>query len=157
MRNPWRFSFDRSTGDLVIGDVGQGAREEIEFFPKGKGIGRNLGWRPREGRAQNPTYPGETAPGAFTPQFDYTHAGGNCSITGGYVVRDTRVPSLRGRYLFGDYCKGEIFSLKLSASGARSRRSLGLTVPQLTSFGEDALGRVYVTSGAGAVYRIAAK
>jgi glucose/arabinose dehydrogenase len=157
VRNPWRFSFDRSAGDLVIGDVGQSAREEIDFFSKGKGAGKNLGWRPREGRIQNPAYPNESAPGAFDPQYDYSHADGSCSITGGYVVRDKRVSALLGRYVYGDYCKGDLFSIKLSDARATSRRNLGLHVDQLTGFGEDALGRVYATSQAGSVYRIVAR
>jgi glucose/arabinose dehydrogenase len=157
VRNPWRFSFDSRTGDLIIGDVGQSAREEIDFFSKGKGAGKNLGWRPREGRIQNPAYPNESAPGAFDPQYDYSHEGGNCSITGGFVVRDTRVPALSGRYVYGDYCKGDIFSIKLSDARATSRRSLGLNVPNLTGFGQDASGRVYATSGSGPVYRLAAR
>jgi glucose/arabinose dehydrogenase len=157
VRNPWRFSFDRSTGDMVIGDVGQSAREEIDFFSKGKAIGKNLGWRPREGRIQNPAYPNETASGAVDPQFDYTHDGGNCSITGGYIVRDKRVPGILGRYVYGDYCKGDLYSIRLSDKRATSRRSLKLHVDQLTSFGEDALGRVYAVSGGGSVYRLVAK
>jgi glucose/arabinose dehydrogenase len=158
VRNPWRFSFDRSTGDLTIGDVGQGAREEIDFFSKGRGAGKNLGWRPFEGRIRTPGIStSETAPGAVAPQYDYSHAGGNCSVTGGYVVRDKRVPSLAGRYVYGDYCKGDLFSIKLSDARATSRKSLGLHVDQLTSFGEDELGRVYATSQAGPVYRLVAR
>jgi glucose/arabinose dehydrogenase len=159
VRNPWRFSFDRSNGDLVIGDVGQSAREEIDFFSRksGGGKGKNLGWRPREGRIQNPAYPNERAPGAFDPQFDYSHGDGSCSVTGGYIVRDSRVPGLRGRYVYGDYCKGDLFSIKLSDARATSRRRLGLNVSQLTGFGEDALGRVYATSQDGPVYRLVAR
>jgi glucose/arabinose dehydrogenase len=157
VRNPWRFTFDRSTGDLVIGDVGQGAREEITFFSEGKGAGKNLGWRPREGKIQNPSFPNERAPGAVSPQYDYSHNDGSCSVTGGYVGRDSRTPGLRGRYVFGDYCKGDLFSIKLTDSRATSRRSLGLNVPQLTSFGEDSLGRMYAVSQDGPVYRLVAR
>ncbi len=154
VRNPWRFSFDRSTGDLTVGDVGQDRQEEVTFFERGKGRGRNLGWRPFEGRLRNFNEP---APGAVSPQLVYGRAGGNCSVTGGYVVRDPGLSALRGRYVYGDYCAGRLYSVKLSRSSARGRRSLGLTVPQLTSFGEDAAGRVYAVSGNGPVYRLASR
>ncbi len=159
LRNPWRFSFDRSKGDLVIGDVGQETREEIDFAPRSRGSGRgvNYGWRVREGKIQNPAYPGERAPGAVGPVLDYPHSSGRCSITGGYVVRDRGVPGLYGRYVYGDYCGGRLMSVRLKPGKARSNRSLGLTVPGLSSFGEDALRRVYATSSEGAVYRFAAK
>jgi glucose/arabinose dehydrogenase len=159
LRNPWRFSFDRSKGDLVIGDVGQETREEIDFAPRSRGSGRgvNYGWRPREGKIQNPAHPGERAPGAVGPVLDYSHSRGRCSITGGYVVRDRAVPALYGRYVYGDYCAGRLMSVRLKPGRARSNRSLGLTVPSLSSFGEDASGRVYATSSEGPVYRFAAK
>jgi glucose/arabinose dehydrogenase len=159
LRNPWRFSFDRSKDDLVIGDVGQESREEIDFAPRSKGGGRgvNYGWRPREGKIQNPAWPNERAPGAVGPVLNYSHSGGRCSITGGYVVRDRRVPALYGRYVYGDYCGGRLMSVRLKPGRARSNRSLGLTVSSLSSFGEDASGRVYATSSEGSVYRLAAK
>jgi len=159
LRNPWRFSFDRSKGDLVIGDVGQETREEVDFAPRSRGAGRgvNYGWRVREGKIQNPAYPDERVSGAVGPVLDYSHSSGRCSITGGYVVRDRRVPGLYGRYVYGDYCGGRLMSVRLKPGKARSNRSLGITVPSLSSFGEDAVGRVYVTSSEGAVYRFAAK
>ena len=154
LRNPWRFSFDRSTGDLTIGDVGQGAIEEIDFASKGEARGVNYGWRPFEGRRRNFEEP---APGAVEPVLELTHDDGNCSVTGGYVVRDPQLSSLTGRYVYGDFCRGELRSARLSAGSASGDRSLGLkTVDQLSSFGEDALGRVYVVSLAGPVYRLAA-
>ncbi len=154
LRNPWRFSFDRSTGDLTIGDVGQGAIEEIDFASKGEARGANYGWRPFEGRRRNFE---EQAPGAVQPVLELTHDDGNCSVTGGYVVRDPQLSSLTGRYVYGDFCRGELRSARLSAGSASGDRSLGLkTVDQLSSFGEDALGRVYVVSLAGPVYRLAA-
>lgn len=158
LRNPWRFSFDRRTGDLVIGDVGQDTREEIDFAPRSQGAGRgvNYGWRVREGRIQNPAYPGERAKGATGPVLDYSHAGGRCSVTGGYVVRDRKV-SLYGRYVYGDYCEGTIYSVRLKPGGASDRRPIGAKVPLLNSFGEDAAGHVYVTSQSGAVYRIVSR
>ena len=153
LRNPWRFSFDRRTSDIVIGDVGQNAIEEIDFRTKGTARGVNFGWRPWEGRRRNFN---ESAPGAVFPQLTKTHSDGWCSITGGYVVRDRALGALYGRYVYGDYCKGELRSVKLSQSGARGDRALGLrTVSSLSSFGEDARGRVYVASLNGPVYRFA--
>ncbi|MEA2272023.1 MAG: hypothetical protein QOI98_731, partial [Solirubrobacteraceae bacterium] len=154
LRNPWRFSFDRRTGDLVIADVGQDAIEEVDFVRKGRGRGANFGWRPFEGRRRN--FPGESAPGAIAPVLQLTHSAGNCSITGGYVVRDRRVPSLVGRYVYGDLCVGRIRSARLTTGSAQGDRALTVgKVANLSSFGEDALGRVYATSLDGPVYRLA--
>jgi glucose/arabinose dehydrogenase len=155
LRNPWRFTFDRVTQDLVIGDVGQDLVEEIDFVRKDRGRGANFGWRPLEGRRRNFDEP---APGAVAPVLTKTHADGWCSITGGYIVRDRAVPGLYGRYVYGDYCKGQLRSARLTAGHARGDRAIpGLrTVPALDSFGEDARGRVYVVSQAGPVYRFAA-
>jgi glucose/arabinose dehydrogenase len=152
LRNPWRFSFDRKTGDLSIGDVGQDAWEEIDFKRRGNGRGANFGWRPFEGRARYTS--GESAPGHVRPVIVRSHAAGNCSITGGVVVRDRRLGRLRGRYVFGDYCKGRIQSTRLSPRRARGTRRTSMKVSSLSSFGEDAQGRVYVTSLDGPVYRI---
>jgi glucose/arabinose dehydrogenase len=152
LRNPWRYSFDRRTGDLTIGDVGQDKVEEIDFVRRGKGRGANFGWRAFEGRARYA--PGESAPGHVRPVITRTHNQGWCSITGGVVVRDPGLPALRGRYVFGDYCKGDILSARLSAGRARSVRATPLHVDSLSSFGEDARGRVYATSTDGPVYRL---
>jgi glucose/arabinose dehydrogenase len=156
LRNPWRFSFDRADGDLVIGDVGQDAVEEIDFARKGTARGANYGWRPWEGRSRNFDEP---APGAKFPVITKTHADGWCSITGGYIVRDKAVPGLYGRYVYGDYCKGQLRSARLSAGRAAGDQAIpGLpTVGGLDSFGEDAAGRVYVVSQTGPVYRFAAR
>jgi len=153
LRNPWRFSFDRSTGDLTIGDVGQNAIEEIDFARKGEARGANYGWRPFEGRRRNFDEP---APGAVAPVLELPNPP-NCSVTGGYVVRDRGVPGLLGRYVYGDFCKGELRAVRLSAGSASGDRSLGLRkVDSLSSFGEDGIGRVYVVSLGGPVYRFAA-
>jgi glucose/arabinose dehydrogenase len=152
LRNPWRFSFDRRTGDLAIGDVGQDTYEEIDFVRRGKGRGANFGWRPFEGRARYT--PGETAPGRIAPVIVLAHADGNCSVTGGVVVRDRALPALRGRYLYGDFCNARIRSAVLTPSRARSRRRTSLRVPSLSSFGQDAGGRVYAVSLEGPVYRL---
>ena len=155
LRNPWRFSFDRATGDIAIGDVGQNAVEEINFARSGRARGVNYGWRPWEGRRRNFDEP---APGAVFPVLTKSHADGWCSITGGYVVRDPGLPQLRGRYVYGDFCKGQLRAASLRAGGARNDRALGLPqVQSLSSFGEDASGRVYVTSLSGPVYRIASR
>jgi glucose/arabinose dehydrogenase len=155
LRNPWRFSFDRRTGDLEIGDVGQGEVEEIDFATKGAARGVNYGWRPLEGSRRNFQEP---APDAVAPVIELSHADGNCSVTGGYVVRDAALPALLGRYVYGDFCAGRLRSAKLSAGHAEGDAPIpGLAkVDQLSSFGEDARGRVYVTSLSGPVYRLAA-
>jgi glucose/arabinose dehydrogenase len=157
LRNPWRFSFDRATGDLTIGDVGQDAVEEIDFARQGTARGANFGWRPYEGRKR---LFDEPAPGAKFPVITKTHDDGWCSITGGYVVRDRAVPGLFGRYVYGDFCKGELRSARLSGGKAVGDQAIpGLkTISGLASFGEDAAGRVYVVAqGDGTVYRFAAR
>ena len=151
LRNPWRFSFDRSTGDLTIGDVGQNEIEEIDFVRKGKGRGANFGSRPFEGNDR--FAPGESAPGAIKPVITEKHSDGNCSITGGVIIRDPALKSWRGRYVFGDFCRGVIQTAVLSGGRAKSLTDRKLKVPQLSSFGEDAGGRVYATSLDGPVYR----
>jgi glucose/arabinose dehydrogenase len=156
LRNPWRFSFDRSTGDLTIGDVGQNAIEEIDFVSRGQGRGANFGWRPFEGRRRN--FAGEQAPGHVPPVLELSHDAGNCSVTGGYVVRDRALPALAGRYVYGDLCRGELRAARLASGRATGDRALGLPkVESLSSFGEDGRGRVYLTSLAGPVYRLAAR
>lgn len=169
LRNPWRFSFDHATGNMVIGDVGQGAHEEVDLAPSPAagvvgGEGANYGWNCREGFSPYPN-PGASCTGAsgFTePVFDYPHSdpgdgsAHGCSITGGYVVRDPSLGDLYGRYVYADYCVGEVRSLALpSAAGgvASGDRSEGLSVANPVSFGEDSCGRLYVVSQAGTVYR----
>jgi glucose/arabinose dehydrogenase len=152
LRNPWRFSFDRATADLTIGDVGQNAVEEIDFVTRGRGRGANFGWRVFEGNRRN--YSGESAPGHVRPVITYGLGGGNCAVTGGYVVRDRSLGSLYGRYVYGDYCGGILRAVTLRPGRAIGNRSLGLRVPELSSFGEDAAGHVYATSLRGSVYRL---
>ncbi len=155
LRNPWRFSFDRKTADLAIADVGQDEYEEVDFVRRGNGRGANFGWRPFEGFARYT--PGESAPGAVRPVLVTKHSDGNCSITGGVVVRDRKVPGAYGRYLYGDFCKSQIMSARLRLPKAEGVRRTGLEVDGLSSFGEDARGRVYVVSVNGPVYRLAAR
>jgi glucose/arabinose dehydrogenase len=152
LRNPWRFSFDRATGDLTIGDVGQDHVEEIDFRAKGTGRGANFGWRAFEGARRED--PGLRVSGDVKPVLQYTHDRGGCSVTGGYVIRDARLPALAGRYVYGDFCAGDLLTARLRQGGASSRRGLGLHVSSLSSFGEDSRGRVYVVSLDGPVYRL---
>jgi glucose/arabinose dehydrogenase len=154
LRNPWRFSFDSATGDLAIGDVGQDEVEEIDFVRKGRARGANFGWRPWEGRRRNFDEP---APDAIFPVITHTHQAGFCSITGGYVVRDRGVPGLYGRYVYGDYCNSHLRVSTLHTGHASSRTLPVPTISGVSSFGEDATGRVYVTSLNGPVYRFAAR
>jgi glucose/arabinose dehydrogenase len=159
LRNPWRFSFDRATGDLLIADVGQATWEELDFdpFSAGWGAGENFGWDCREGAHDfaDPS-PGISCTGlTFTdPIFEYSNDGSTCAITGGYVVRDPALPELAGRYLYADFCAGQIRSLVPGLPSATDDRSEGLSVDNPSSFGEDANGRLYVASLGGAVYRI---
>ena len=152
LRNPWRFSFDPVTGALAIGDVGQNEFEEIDLVPRSEGLGANFGWSAYEGFAR---FNRDQAAGdAVAPVLVYSHDAG-CSVTGGYVVRDRRLQSLYGRYLYGDYCAGELRSFT-ARPGRRADddRPLGLHIPALSSFGEDNAGHVYATSLEGGVYRL---
>jgi len=146
-RNPWRFSFDRATGSVWIGDVGQDMWEEIDFAPGVQSAGMNFGWSRFEG---NHLYkPSEAAPNAVPPVYEYSHAGGNCAVTGGYVYRGSRIPTMNGVYLFSDECVGHVMGL---ASG--QVRDLGIAQSNLASFGQDASGELYVLSLSGGVFRI---
>ncbi len=150
LRNPWRFSFDARTGDMAIGDVGENRIEEVDFARAGRTGGVNYGWRVFEGRSR---FGSGGARRAVSPVLQYTHAHG-CSVTGGYVVRDPRLPALNGRYVYADYCVGRLFSVLLRPGHARRNHALGPTVPRLTSFGQDARRRIYLTSARGPVYRL---
>ena len=157
LRNPYRFSFDRATGALTIGDVGQDEVEEIDYLPAAPGArrprgGANLGWSIFEG---NRRYRSGTAPGHVPPVIERTHDQGNCSITGGYILRNPAYGTLRGSYVYGDLCDPALRVARLRAGGAGGDRELGPDVPQLVSFGEDARGRVYAVSLEGGVYRLA--
>ncbi|HEU5430359.1 MAG TPA: PQQ-dependent sugar dehydrogenase, partial [Thermomicrobiales bacterium] len=142
LRNPWRFSFDRATGDLYIGDVGQNTMEEIDFQPAGAKGGQNYGWNIFEGTdcyaEANCATDGMTMPVAT-----YTHDQG-CSVTGGYVYRGAAIPALHGVYLFGDYCSGLIWGLGRDASGGWTLSAPVPTKLNISSFGQDASGELYV-------------
>jgi glucose/arabinose dehydrogenase len=169
LRNPWRYSFDRQTGDLYIGDVGQGAVEEIDVEPAGVS-GRNYGWKMMEGNSclgsasgcavapppcNSPLYTG--------PIQTYSHAGGACSITGGYVYRGAAIPSLAGLYFYADYCSAQINSLQWNGAGgftnlvnqtATLAPGGGLSIATVTSFGQDGFGELYIIDQGGEVFKI---
>jgi glucose/arabinose dehydrogenase len=155
LRNPWRFSFDRKSGDLWIGDVGAATYEELDRRPKAL-IGKlaNYGWSHYEGRAVYNRRIGLSAGKLVSPVFVYSHgSGGSCGVIGGYVYRGSRVPAARGRYYFGDLCSGVISSLKLGKRGLPTGgKTFAGRVPSLSSFGEDARGELYALSLDGDLY-----
>jgi glucose/arabinose dehydrogenase len=151
LRNPWRFSFDRESQALTIGDVGQDSLEEVDYTLAGEARGANFGWSAFEGTER--FNEDQEAPGALRPIHTYGRDEG-CSITGGYVVRDPSLPSLLGRYLYGDFCAGELRSFVPNVDGARGDRPLGVDVSGLSSFGEDGAGHIYATSLDGPVFRL---
>ena len=159
LRNPWRFSFDRQTGDLYIADVGQNLWEEVDFEPAGSG-GRNYGWNIMEGLHCFQSAGCDTT-GLAQPVVEYGHGDG-CSITGGYVYRGSAIPELNGVYLYGDYCTGFIrsFTVTLGSAGdphdwtSSLRTQGGATMTGLSSFGQDARGEIYMVRLDGEVYRI---
>ncbi|MDQ4098612.1 MAG: PQQ-dependent sugar dehydrogenase [Actinomycetota bacterium] len=161
LRNPWRFSWDRATRDLWIADVGANASEEIDFLAAGSPVGANFGWSLLEGTR---SVKGDNPPGGILPIFEYDHSGGACSVTGGYVYRGTRVPTLRGVYVYGDACSGQVWGLtqaggeltgqaELSLPGLDGSGAGGYTI---SSFGEDAAGELYLLDLGGGVYRFEA-
>jgi glucose/arabinose dehydrogenase len=153
LRNPWRFSFDRATGDLWIGDVGQNAWEEIDIEPAGAGGGTNFGWNLFEG--DEPFRHARRTPAVTPPVFAYPNRPGRtCAVTGGYVYRGRDVASLAGAYVFADFCLGRIEYLR-PAGGTVEHGILGPVVPNLASFGEDGAGELYALSLSGPVYRLA--
>jgi len=163
-RNPFRFAFDRATGDLYIGDVGEARREELDFEPAFHPGGRNYGWRLKEGRVCfNP--PTNCSPGGLTPPLlEYGHVGSSCtgSITGGAVYRGSAIPGLQGTYFLADFCSGHIASLRYDGvriTELKDRTSAlapggGLRINQPTAIGEDAAGELYVVDFDGEVYKI---
>ena len=152
LRNPWRFSFDRRTGDLWIGDVGQNSWEEIDLEPAGSGGGLNFGWNLFEGSRRFAGHGDRRT--TVLPVHEYVHDGSVCSVTGGYVYRGEAIPSLSGAYVFGDFCAGELLALRLRDGRATEPVLLGPVVRDLASFGEDAKGELYVMSLSGGVYRL---
>ena len=153
LRNPWRFSFDRSSGDLWIADVGQGEYEEVNYQPFTSIGGENYGWRRMEGtHCFNPSTGCNTGT-LVLPVIEYDHSAGGCSVTGGYVYRGAASPRLKGSYIYGDYCSGKIWSA--TRDGARiTIRELLDTNFLISTFGEDVNGELYVADHRGAVYRL---
>ena len=153
LRNPWRFSFDRTTGDLLIADVGQNQWEEVNFLPAGSPGGSNFGWNIMEGTH---CYDRNTCDqtGLVLPVIDYRHEQGRCSITGGYAYRGSQFPTLGGVYFFGDYCSGEIWGMKMGEDGRFSAQVLYRSPSRIASFGEDAAGELYVVDISGGIYQI---
>jgi hypothetical protein len=146
LRNPWRFSFDRATGDIAIGDVGAASWEEINWgAAPGRGRSVNFGWPDSEGDGTFGTDPIVAHPHGGSEAF--------CAIVGGYVVRDPGLPTLRGRYLYGDNCNSSLWTAT-PRTGAGDEVKLPLSVPRLTSFGEDSCGHIYAASLDGPVYRL---
>jgi glucose/arabinose dehydrogenase len=154
LRNPWRFSFDRANGNLYMADVGEGEWEEIDFTPRNSPGLENYGWDVYEGthryEDKSPSGNGKLV----FPIHEYNHEEGRCSVTGGYVYRGSNIPAAKGRYFFGDFCAGTIWSLVVSGDRATDVRQHSLHVDSLSSFGEGRFGELYALSLEGDVYRI---
>ncbi|MFN8470825.1 MAG: PQQ-dependent sugar dehydrogenase [Anaerolineae bacterium] len=157
LRNPWRFSFDRATGDLYIADVGQSVWEEINFQPRSSKGGVNYGWNRMEG---NHCFPPESqcqATGFAAPVAEYNHDEGGCSVIGGYVYRGTAQPGLTGAYLFADYCTGKFWALSRTPDNRWQRTLLTQATLSPSSFGQDEAGELYVVGlSQGELYHIVA-
>ena len=168
VRNPWRCSFDRKTGDFWMGDVGQNAWEEINFMPRGKGSGANYGWRPREGLVETPTggAGGSKPRGAVEPVYVYKHGSGKdqgVSVTGGYVYRGP-ISELQGRYVFADYQNPRIWSFRLERGKAADFKDHtselqpeGGRINLIASFAEDHQGNLFIVDHTGPIYQIVAR
>jgi glucose/arabinose dehydrogenase len=157
LRNPWRFSFDRRTGDLYLGDVGQNAWEEVNFVPRGQ-LRRlqNFGWDVWEGRASYERKARNAAGRLVRPVAVYPlgTAAGHSSVAGGFVYRGAAMPQVRGRYFYGDAGSGTVWSLRMQGGKLRQHRRERFRVPSVVSFGEDARGELYLVSLGGTVYRL---
>ena len=155
LRNPWRFSWDRATRDLYIGDVGQNDWEEVDVrTPAQQGALNNYGWRVWEGRTRYTSDQRPNARGRLVfPVVVYSHDLG-CSITGGYVYRGRSVPTARGRYFYGDYCSDRIWSLRAVHGKLQDNRQESLRVPAISSWGQDASGELYAVSLEGRIYKL---
>ena len=152
LRNPWKFSFDRLTGDLYIADVGQNSIEEVNFQPAGSAGGHNYGWPIMEGSS---CFAGSCNPAEFSPPVtEYTHSDG-CSVTGGYVYRGAAQPNLNGIYFFGDFCTGRIWGMAQTTGGEWENRELLKADIGISAFGEDEDGELYVVDmNNGVIYRV---
>ncbi len=155
LRNPWRFSFDRQTGDLYIGDVGQNKWEEIDFTPRDSPGLENYGWDAFEGTHIFENKQPNSAGHLVSPIAEYSHDDG-CSVTGGFVYRGKRIPAVAGRYFYGDFCSGTIWSLRVVNGRATDLIRHSIKVSGLSSFGEGPSGQLFLVSLNGSVYRLAA-
>ena len=151
LRNPWRFSFDAGTGDLLIGDVGQSQREEIDWAPGDSKGGENYGWSRMEGTL---VFSGEEPANHVPPVHEYGRDGLACSVTGGYVYRGEAIPDLQGQYLFSDYCDGTIRALRMENGEVTGESDLGVNGGEVVAFVEDGDGELYVLDIGGSVFRI---
>jgi glucose/arabinose dehydrogenase len=152
LRNPWRFAFDPATGDLWIGDVGQNAREEIDFVPApAAGRGTNFGWARLEGTR---LVSGPAPPDAVPPIHEYPNPAQGCSVTAGKVYRGTALPALVGQFVFADFCAGRVQAIRRVGGLGTEIVDLRVTATQLSSFGVDGAGNLYVLSLAGGVFRL---
>jgi glucose/arabinose dehydrogenase len=156
LRNPWRFSFDRETGDLWIGDVGQGEWEEIDYTPRDSPGLENYGWDVYEGSHRFEDKEPNPKGRLVMPVAEYSHDHG-CSVTGGFVYRGDAIPAARGRYFYGDYCSGNVWSLALEDGRTSKVTRHRIQVPALSSFGEDSAGELYLVSIEGKVFRLDAR
>ncbi len=152
LRNPWRFSFDQKTGDLYIGDVGGSLQEEVDFQPASSKGGENYGWNLYEGNIGTSNVTGLTF-----PIITYDHVTGGCAIVGGYVYRGKSLPTLDGTYLYGDWCRGTIWSLKRDPSGTWLSEGLLSSGLSITTFGQANDGEIYVGDYKGGVYQLTAQ
>ena len=152
VRNVWRFSFDRANGDLYLGDVGQNTYEEINYHANGTIGGANYGWRIYEGLHY---YTGGSDPANLVlPIAEYSHADGHCSVTGGYVYRGEKIPTLQGVYFFGDFCSGQTWTTYRDASGAWQTDRFVDSPYRIASFGEDEAGELYIVDYSGQIIRL---
>lgn len=151
LRNPWRWSFDRLTGDVYIADVGQGQYEEVNFWSAANGAGANYGWKVYEGNHQ---YSTGSISGAVFPFVEYNHSSGNCSVTGGYVYRGSQIPALQGVYFYGDFCSGQTWTAFRSTAGTWQNQAFKDTSYLISSFGEDQNGELYLTDLNGRLVRL---
>jgi glucose/arabinose dehydrogenase len=151
LRNPWRFSFDAVTNDLWIADVAQDHWESVKFHLGHTPGGQNYGWSRMEGT--HPYY-GQRPANWTPPIYEYDHLNGACAIMGGYVYRGTRIQGLDGAYIFGDFCRGNVTALQQTAGRATATKDLGLSLPGLISFGQDANHELYALTYAGVIYRL---
>jgi glucose/arabinose dehydrogenase len=154
LRNPWRFSFDRESGDMWIGDVGQNEIEEVNVIPAGSGGGQNFGWSQLEGTSE---YYGAAPEGAVDPVIEYPHENDACTVIGGEVYRGSEIPGFQGAYVYADYCAGWIAAASTrGGSVVGDSRDLGVTLGALSSFGSDQNGELYVLSLGEGIHRLVA-